>query len=116
MDSSNFSESLALIMKERHVNQVELSKISGIKQQLISSYIRGSKTARLPSFKNLIRFANALDCSIDQLMGFSRGKAYSLDLSGDPQRIVEAYSRLPKEDWRREAIKEILGLNPKSPE
>jgi len=114
MDSSNFSESLAQIMKERKVNQVELAKISGIKQQLISSYIRGSKTARLPSFKNLIRLANALDCSIDQLMGLGdsgMAKVDGLDLSDDAQRIVEAYTRLPEKDWRREAIKEILGLN-----
>ncbi len=117
MENSDFSDSLAQIMKERKVNQVELAKISGIKQQLISSYIRGSKTARLPSFKNLIRLANALDCSIDQLIGLDdigSGKAVGSDLTSDSQKIVEAFNRLPKEDWRREAIKEILGLNPKS--
>ena len=118
MELSDFSEYLAQYMKERKVNQVELAKISGIKQQLISSYIRGSKTARLPSFKNLIRLANALDCSIDQLIGLddiASGKTGGLDLTGDSQKIVEAYNRLPETDWRREAIKEILGLNPKSP-
>lgn len=116
MDSSDFSDSLARIMKDRNVNQVELAKASGIKQQLISSYIRGSKTARLPSFKNLIRLSNALDCSIDQLMGLGDSSlgAIGIDLSGDAQRIVEAYTSLPEGDWRREAIKEILGLNPKS--
>ncbi len=117
MENSDFSDSLAQIMKERKVNQVELAKISGIKQQLISSYIRGSKTARLPSFKNLIRLANALDCSIDQLIGLddiASGKAIGSDLSSDSQKIVEAFNALPKDDWRREAIKEILGLNPKS--
>lgn len=47
------------------MNQKELAKASGISKDAISRYINGTRT---PSAYNLVRLANALHCSIDDLL------------------------------------------------
>lgn len=45
--------------------QIELAKVSGITQHMISKYATGKS---VPTLVNIIKLANALDCPIDMLM------------------------------------------------
>ncbi len=65
----NFSENLRRIMSEKGINQVELEKRSGVKQQLISNYVNESKPSIFPNLTNLRKLAEALSCSADELIG-----------------------------------------------
>lgn len=113
MGEKSFSSNLRRVMQTKGMTQVALARRSGIKQQLISSYIRKSKMARYPSLKNLMRLAKALECPVDDLLGLSsesqqseakRRKTFS-DLA---RQLGEAFDRLPNNDWRREAVKHLL--------
>ena len=57
-----FSCALSHIMRVRGVTQFVLSRATGISQQAISSYIRGTRT---PTFYVVDKIAKALDCSTD---------------------------------------------------
>lgn len=114
MGKYRLCESLLRIMKDRGLNQVELAKKSGIKQQLISSYLRESKVARVPSLKSLLRLADALGCSLDELTGHRVPEqdggeaAETLNLSGDALELARLYDKLPAGDWCREAVQKLL--------
>jgi transcriptional regulator with XRE-family HTH domain len=114
MAEKTFATNLLRVMQSRRMNQVALAKKSGIKQQLISSYIRKSKMAQYPSLRNLMRLAKALECTVDELLGLSTAKNRSPDLltgeklSKQTLRLAEALDRLPKDGWRWKAIKHLL--------
>lgn len=61
---TNFSKNLARIMEERHINQVELSRLSGIRQSSISDYLTGQYE---PKDKNRNAIANALSVPPEKL-------------------------------------------------
>ena len=114
MPEKTFSSNLVRAMRRTEMTQVALAKKSGIKQQLISSYIRKSRMAQYPSLRNLMRLASALECTVDELLGLSSFKGQSGDSTIGERRtrlalqLAEVYDRLPKSDWRREAVKYIL--------
>ena len=108
------AKNLAKIMADRGVNQVELAKKSGIKQQLISSYIKESRYAKFPSLKNLIALAKALKCSLDELTGFEGSRSTRKVIDKSPQlgetatKLARFYESLPVDDWRKRALEEFL--------
>jgi transcriptional regulator with XRE-family HTH domain len=114
MPEKTFASNLARAMRKAEMTQVALAKKSGIKQQLISSYIRKSRMAQYPSLRNLMRLAKALECTVDELLGLSSLKGQAGDSTIEERRsklalqLAEVYDRLPKGDWRREAVKYIL--------
>lgn len=70
----NTCKNLRLIREFRGVTQVDFAKKIGVSQQMISYIERGLKE---PSTINLIRMADYLDCSLDELTGrkeFKDGK------------------------------------------
>ena len=56
-------------MQKKSINQVQLSKKTGIHQTTISNWLIESDRGKLPSLKNLITLAKALNCSLDELAG-----------------------------------------------
>ena len=62
-----FSFKLRRLMQSRYMNQTELSKATGISAISISHYMNGRT---LPDYKNLLRIANVLTCSVSELMYF----------------------------------------------
>lgn len=67
-----FAKNLRKLMDRRQVNQVELSRLSGVDQSLISSYLSGGKKAKTPHIKNLAALSKALKCSMEELVGFKK--------------------------------------------
>lgn len=113
---ARLSENLAELMAKKGMNQVELAKKSGIKQPLISSYLRESPSAKLPSLPNLLRLARALSCTLEQLTGLEstagiENAAHEIDpatLTPEEREMLEAFKALPPDDWRRQAVENIL--------
>lgn len=109
-----FSENLARIMREKDINQVELSKKSGVSQPRISGYLHESKWARVPNLKNLIALARALNCSLETLTGLESLEGIEKEadaigeLSAEEKAIIEAYNALPDDDWKKKAVEGML--------
>jgi transcriptional regulator with XRE-family HTH domain len=61
-----FAENLKLLMKESSLNQVTLSKATGIAQSAISSWLSGKKE---PSITSLWILSDLFNCTIDELVG-----------------------------------------------
>ena len=67
-----FGRRLRRIMDFKHINQLELSKKTGISNVTISKYICGKAT---PSFYNAVKIARVLDCSITELiLNYRKGR------------------------------------------
>ena len=63
---SKFKENLPKIMKEKGINQTNLSKLTGISTKTIQRYIQGESS---PDIDNLEKIANALNVSLAKLLG-----------------------------------------------
>lgn len=57
-----FGRRLRMIMRDRDINRVQLSELTGISTMSIGRYINGT---RLPSGYTLRKFARALGCTVD---------------------------------------------------
>ena len=63
-------ERLALLMRQRNINQVELAKKSGLTQGIIGNILNGRRIEiRLSTAQKL---ANGLDMSLDQFLGYGQ--------------------------------------------
>ena len=62
-----FSVKLLRLMQARYMNQRQLSETTGISTVSVNHYMTGQ---RLPDYKNLLRIANALECSVSELTYF----------------------------------------------
>lgn len=81
MDIDKFSNRLSQCMKQRNLNGAELSELSGVTAATISRYVNG---LREPSVSNVIQIADALNVSVDYLLGLH-------DVSDD-KTLISAYS------------------------
>lgn len=59
-----FGERLRKIMKRKRISPMELSRISGVRREMLSRYLNGHN---VPSFYNADRIAKAVGCSLDDL-------------------------------------------------
>lgn len=66
MPEKNFSQRLQRLREDRDLSQDELSKKSKLQPSAISHFETG---ARKPSFDNLRKLADALETTVDYLMG-----------------------------------------------
>lgn len=89
MDIDKFSNRLYQCMKQRNLTGVELSSLSGVSAAAISRYING---LREPSVSNVIQIANALNVSVDYLLGVH-------DVPDD-KILISAYSIASDSDKR----------------
>ena len=62
----NFGKILAQLMREREVNQLQLSKMLGIRQSQISNWLRGKS---LPGYYSIKLLCEKLKVSADILLG-----------------------------------------------
>jgi transcriptional regulator with XRE-family HTH domain len=106
-------------MQFRDLNQVELSKISGVSQTLISSYLRESAKAKYPSLPNLAALIEALECRLEDMIDLKdtqrigTEKGLNDDPTNEQRALWDAYSRLPDGHWLKIMIKQEL-LKPDS--
>jgi transcriptional regulator with XRE-family HTH domain len=107
---SKFSRNLRDLMKKRGVNQVELSGLSGIKQQNISRYLSENPQGKFPrDLETLLSLCQALNCTLHELTGLPQLKQAGYpELSKEAVRMAEVFDRLPKDDKRRRDILKLL--------
>jgi transcriptional regulator with XRE-family HTH domain len=96
-----FSDNLTQFLHNKNITAYKLAKDIGISNGIISAW---KNSASLPSGENLLKIANYLGCSIDELLGREV-------LPQSPQeRALEAYLALPTNERKafiQEAIKHI---------
>lgn len=95
-----FTERLLQARNLRELNQEQLAKKAGLASSAISHFESGT---RKPSFENLRKLADALDVSIDYLMG--RSTNISSDHSKQPE-IFRDYDNLTDDD--RELARDFM--------
>lgn len=103
MDINKFSERLSHCMEQRGLNGVELSALSGVTTATISRYLNG---LRMPTIDNIILLADALDVSVDYLLGLHDvpddkilTAAYSIASSDDKRVIWTLLERYGGKPW-----------------
>lgn len=62
-----FGDNLKSMLEERNVTQHELARMIGVNTRTLNRYIMKQ---RIPTIKNIINIAYALDCSLDELIDF----------------------------------------------
>lgn len=63
-----FNENLKQLLKDRQMKQADLCRMTGIQTSLMSDYLGGKKS---PTIGNAILIADALNISLDTLVGKS---------------------------------------------
>jgi len=66
-----FGVNLEEYMKAAKMSQRDLADASGLSEAAVSNYIRGRT---MPGVRALINMAEALHCSVDELIDFGLGK------------------------------------------
>lgn len=69
-----FNENLKLLLIEKKMKQADLCRLTGIRTSLMSEYINGKKS---PAIGNAILIADALDISLDTLVGRNESIRYA---------------------------------------
>jgi len=111
--SRSLSENLGELMQLRGLNQVDLSRKSGVSQALISSYLRKSAKAKYPNLRNLIALGRALNCTLEALAGIEEPESNQTEreiISPSKEQVAlwEAYNKLPEGHWLRVMIEQEL--------
>jgi len=112
---AKFSENLARLMAQHGLTQSELAKKTGLSQPRISNYIHESDHAKFPSFKNLISLAEALRCSLDELVGLKPFKRGEITLPDEIMGALEVWDKFCDDDKKliRLLIKRLSEINRK---
>ncbi len=98
-------------MSKMGLNQVELSKKTGIRQALISDWLRGRHEPKLPMLLKLSRYFQislAELTGLESLRDIEKEAEDIKEFTDEEKAFLEAYSSLPEDDWRRKAIDDIL--------
>ena len=83
-----FNENLKLLLLEKNMKQADLCRMTGIQTSLMSEYINGRKS---PTIGNAILIADALNISLDHLVGrkwntcrdHKKPGAYTVEYTGE---------------------------------
>ena len=97
MQTYGFAERLKLLRKEKKLSQVKLAKSVGIHYNHLGRYEHGKSN---PSVKTLARLAQALDVSVDYLLGGSISETAHPSHSGETvaARVEDSDLRIVFED------------------
>ena len=95
----SFGQRLVQIRKSKGLTQVELGKRIGVSQRIIHHY---ENKAEYPPTQKLIELAQALDMSVDDLLGIKdngNGKSYQ-DIKPTLAKKLRQASKLPPHDLK----------------
>ena len=95
-------EAIKLVMNEKKINQKELAKKANITEASMSKYLSGDRTPRIDVLLNI---ANALDVSIDSLVGSNKNAWNGLQ---DAKLVLARGKDSLSEEDKKELIKFIL--------
>ena len=100
---SKLNERIQEYLQELEINQLTLSKRTGIRHSNISDFIRENHT---PSYKNFVKLLYAFDCSADYLLGRSEihteEPLYPVLDFGQRLREFLLVNKIPQERLKRE--------------
>lgn len=85
--------------KALHLSQAKLSELSGISQSAISD-IENPDVTKRPNTETIQRIANALQCTISELMGEQASNETDstfTDLSPDELKLIQDYRKLNRQ-------------------
>ena len=97
---SPFAQRLVALRTQRSLNQEELAKRAGLQATAVSHFETGT---RKPSFDNLRRLADALETTVDYLMGRTSHPASAVN-EGD--RLFRDYENLTAQE--REIARDFM--------
>lgn len=83
------------LLREKNLSQKNLSSLTGITESAISHYVNGT---RVPRGTNLIRIANALETTTDDLLNTYKESNKDNDLIFAKSLIARNASRMTKEE------------------
>lgn len=87
---------LVKILQERGISRYRLSKMTGIPQFTIAEWVKNNKT---PSADRLAIVADALDVSLDCLIGKTEKSATPSDgFSDDEKKLIKLYRNLTPDE------------------
>ena len=94
------SERIFELMKEKNLTQKEFSKRAHIPESTVSDW---KKKGNTPSAEKLVDIANALQISINELLGESVVESSREDyvLNGEEKTLLEMYRALPEKQKKR---------------
>lgn len=92
--------------KEKHLTQVQLAGLSGVSQQAIS-FIESNRNT--PSEGTMRLLANALNCSVAELMGDETGKKDFSNLTHDEGELLTIFNQL-NQSGKNMLLKCAMGL------
>lgn len=90
--STQIAARLREARRQRGLSQDELATAAGLKQSAVSHYESGRRT---PSVEHLVRLAEALEISVEFLIGVESSPSYSGGVSAELASLLE---KLPKKD------------------
>lgn len=94
-----FCQRLDELMTERGLNNLRLSKETGVADRLIGAWKKGEKR---PGFENLVLLAEYFEVSLDYLVGRSDVRKIDikkepvLEISENGREMLELYEQLPE--------------------
>ena len=102
MDTKGLGTRIQDLLNEKGISRKEFSQMTGLTEAAISRYCTG---AREPKSITLATIANALDVSVDQLLGTHCDDPESLE--GAIRLVARSASEIPN-DRKRELINALL--------
>jgi len=87
----SFSENLKTAREKARLSQRELAKQSGVSQQAISVIEKGERS---PSETTMKLLADALGCTVSDLMGERDDAPLDYALTFDERKLIDGYRRL----------------------
>ncbi len=102
---NRFMNNLRRLMKQRGIDAAQLSEKTGIPAPSINRILDEISS---PNQAALERISEALDVSIEDLIGEDPPAKKTIEVTGIEKDIIEAYRKLPDNHWLKQAIDENL--------
>ena len=97
------NDRIKMLMEEKGLTQKELSQMANITEASMSKYLSGVRTPRIDVIVNI---ANALEVSVDSLLG---GANSTINGLMDAKLVLARGKDTLSEDDKKELIKFLLG-------
>lgn len=107
----SFGEKLAKYLKDNKMDQKELAKLLGVKEQTVSTYITGKNN---PTYARFMEICNQLKIDANYFMdSYEVSFGTESKLNPEDQYIIDHYKSLTSHD--REIVDHIFNMKPEKP-
>lgn len=106
-----FGEKLAIYLEKHNIEQKELAKLLGVKEQTVSAYIRKKIN---PTYDRFMQICTQLKIDANYFMDdYDEDKDITPQLNPEDQYIIDRYKSLTPHD--REIVDHIFNMKPEEP-